>query len=184
MEYLAHHGVKGQKWGVRRYQNADGSLTAAGEKRYSTVLETKTKSGETVYLADRNGREKGLAKMIGKMSPEIAKNQKNFHNIDIIANGKVIGNMQLDEIGNKTMYGNWFSIETAERGKGYAQAALDAGLDYSKKLGKTDFTLEVPGHSPDARHIYEKQGFKATKTVTTKEEDPYWSGLTEMKKKL
>ena len=30
---LYHHGIKGQKWGVRRYQNADGSLTAAGKKR-------------------------------------------------------------------------------------------------------------------------------------------------------
>lgn len=33
-EFLAHHGVKGMKWGVRRYQNADGSLTAAGKRRY------------------------------------------------------------------------------------------------------------------------------------------------------
>lgn len=31
---LQHHGIKGQKWGRRRYQNADGSLTAAGKKRY------------------------------------------------------------------------------------------------------------------------------------------------------
>lgn len=30
---LTHYGVKGQKWGVRRYQNKDGSLTPAGKKR-------------------------------------------------------------------------------------------------------------------------------------------------------
>ena len=32
--YIAHHGIKGQKWGVRQYQNPDGSLTPAGEARY------------------------------------------------------------------------------------------------------------------------------------------------------
>lgn len=31
-EYICHHGVKGQKWGIRRYQNPDGSLTAEGQK--------------------------------------------------------------------------------------------------------------------------------------------------------
>lgn len=31
---LAHYGVKGQKWGIRRYQNKDGSLTSKGQARY------------------------------------------------------------------------------------------------------------------------------------------------------
>ena len=34
-EDIYHWGIKGQKWGVRRYQNKDGSLTPAGKQRYS-----------------------------------------------------------------------------------------------------------------------------------------------------
>lgn len=40
MEYknvLIHSGIKGMKWGVRRYQNKDGSLTPAGKKRYDNM---------------------------------------------------------------------------------------------------------------------------------------------------
>jgi len=36
-DYLAHHGIKGMKWGVRRYQNIDGSLTAEGALRYNST---------------------------------------------------------------------------------------------------------------------------------------------------
>lgn len=34
---LTHWGIKGMKWGVRRYQNKDGSLTPKGKKRYDTM---------------------------------------------------------------------------------------------------------------------------------------------------
>lgn len=35
--YLMHHGIKGQKWGIRRFQNEDGTLTPEGQKRYSDL---------------------------------------------------------------------------------------------------------------------------------------------------
>ena len=38
---LVHHGIKGQKWGIRRFQNTDGSLTAAGRQRYGYSVETR-----------------------------------------------------------------------------------------------------------------------------------------------
>jgi hypothetical protein len=42
-DYLMHYGIKGQKWGVRRFQNPDGSLTAKGMKRYNRYAKKDAK---------------------------------------------------------------------------------------------------------------------------------------------
>ena len=54
MEYeLYHHGTKGMKWGVRRYQNKDGSLTPAGKKRYDRdVQENNAKKKDNRIVID------------------------------------------------------------------------------------------------------------------------------------
>lgn len=64
---LYHHGIKGMKWGVRRFRNTDGSLTPAGKKRYSdavvkTVGKAVSKSKhkrEAEKASRRNRLEKG-----------------------------------------------------------------------------------------------------------------------------
>lgn len=45
---LKHHGIKGQKWGVRRFQNKDGSLTQAGKKRKVSYKDAQKNYQEAV----------------------------------------------------------------------------------------------------------------------------------------
>lgn len=75
---LCHHGIKGQKWGVRRYQNADGSLTDEGIKRYAikgysqdAYNRNKTKIGKAY------DKYTGAHKIDGKMVYEANSSKKN-----------------------------------------------------------------------------------------------------------
>ena len=62
MNYLAHHGVKGQRWGVRRYQNKDGSLTPAGKKR------RLAKEASNYYKQEAAKREQSNASRVNKIN--------------------------------------------------------------------------------------------------------------------
>lgn len=54
---LYHHGIKGQKWGVRRYQNEDGSLTEAGKKR-KEIQNKAAKFSENSFKAYKEDAKK------------------------------------------------------------------------------------------------------------------------------
>lgn len=60
--YLEHHGILGMKWGIRRFQNSDGSLTPAGKARYGAELvREKAKSAiETRKAKQRAQTKKAL----------------------------------------------------------------------------------------------------------------------------
>ena len=57
--YIAHHGIRGQKWGVRRFQNEDGSLTDAGRERYLKGMNSREK---VEYLKSDEGTRHAVEK--------------------------------------------------------------------------------------------------------------------------
>lgn len=72
--YLIHHGIKGQKWGVRRYQNEDGTLTDAGKARYYDDYTpkkdpTKMTDKELANVNKRLGEEAKYKQLTGTTQP-------------------------------------------------------------------------------------------------------------------
>lgn len=64
--YLVHHGVKGQRWGIRRYQNPDGSLTAEGKRKLNTY-KVKQNENLTKYSEKKNAKfKKKLSKNLSE----------------------------------------------------------------------------------------------------------------------
>lgn len=58
VDCLEHHGILGQKWGIRRYQNEDGSLTEAGKRRYSREVAKEQRVARSIEKSERRMRIK------------------------------------------------------------------------------------------------------------------------------
>lgn len=81
---LYHHGIKGQKWGVRRYQNEDGSLTKAGQRKYNS-LDSKASKSDTNWDKHSNRimntREHNRLKLESKYNKKLEKYQQTVDKI-------------------------------------------------------------------------------------------------------
>ena len=93
---LYHHGILGQKWGVRRYQNADGTLTDAGKKRYTDVQrkrDTNVYGKSGARRIERNINEKGYSVSAAR-SEEASRINKTRKAAQVSGNvGKIAGSV-------------------------------------------------------------------------------------------
>lgn len=69
---LAHYGIKGQKWGIRRYQNKNGTLTSAGKKRRSNKTKGWSKEAKRANVI----KKKSVHQMTNKELSELNKRQE------------------------------------------------------------------------------------------------------------
>ena len=87
---LYHHGIKGQKWGVRRFQNKDGSLTSAGKQRYYDDDEVIKKGTKIYRVANSDEKIDSKRKYVSITSSdrenykELAKNQSYIICLDLV----------------------------------------------------------------------------------------------------
>lgn len=72
--YLAHHGILGQKWGIRRYQNYDGSYTQAGMKRYNKSLDEYNKK-DASYKEAKAAYKSGTGTEADMVNKKLARKQ-------------------------------------------------------------------------------------------------------------
>lgn len=150
--YLMHFGIKGMRWGVRRYQNKDGSLTPAGKKRYSDkeiseyrkkkIAEAPTKS-ESPRGANKgwykNAPKSTLIREMRREESESLKakkktNTKNYSEQQRIRDRKLYGERAVQRINKRMLNGE--GIQSARHNEVVRKERISSGKQIAKNVAK------------------------------------------------
>lgn len=158
---LYHFGIKGQRWGVRRFQNADGTLTSDGRKRYQA------------YKKDW--------KSYNKLNRHVAASQKHLKEegimVDRVRDKFLAENKKLEKVMRKST--GLFGLKGAEKAEAVAKAQLSMdriGKDYTQAAGTYGVAKKILDQDTKAlkRHVdgmikaYGKGSINELQTETVK----------------
>ena len=124
--YLCHHGIKGQKWGVRRYQNSDGSLTNAGKKRYGvkqvvdTIKEKRRLKKEVLAEMEKKAQAEKKHKILTEGSAE-----------DVLSIRGQLSDKELSDVVNRLR-----SVQNLESMKPHVKTGMEKVEETMNKVGK------------------------------------------------
>ena len=141
-EYLSHYGIKGQRWGIRRYQNYDGSYTQRGLARYNkaadaykdkkTKLEEAKRSGKTNAIRSARSEVREAAKKANKAYDQLKYDKRADEGKYLRKKGRTInGNTTVGVLG--------------VLGAHAVGVAAAAALDTSGKLNDVNFKAVTTG---------------------------------------
>ena len=186
---LIHHGIKGQKWGIRRFQNKDGSLTQAGRKKAAKLesqymaltgkniknkpaqsakpktIEERTKElqSQKAYLQTQKDIL-DLNRQIASLKPDTRSAGRKF----IEKNAPAIGKIVWDSVGKNTVQkviDKKLGLDKKSASEKLAQQAKDLEnmykvKDYKSKLGKETDSQRIKRERDDQQNRYYREFYK------------------------
>lgn len=181
--YLSHHGIIGQRWGIRRYQNKDGSLTPEGRKRLQMdkydnehgqdiVLKKGTKASR-VIRADRydeykdprlGGSEKAAKQYVKDLIEKDEKFERKYVSIDGVKNS--------GRYNGKEYYLSWFGDGGLDANIAHLtmyELKKDAKIASGKKV--VDALLEELGSKTVAELLKNQKSIKSATLEYTRNKD-------------
>jgi len=172
---LYHHGVKGMKWGVRRYQNKDGTLTPAGKKRQRE--DTPEAAARRKEIAKKVAAGAIMTATVATAAAIYAKNPAAVNRVVIMAGG--ITTSALDAAKKKTVQlGKAYVTATVA---GIKQGTKEAIKEAPKKATKaiiTGMTMNAAKRALDSA-VGKEEAARIFKANNNKKIDSFWKVQVE-----
>lgn len=165
--YIYHHGIQGQKWGVRRYQNPDGSLTSAGRLRYEDSNRRQVKAINSIYRhVDEQGRRYVTNTSKSPRKFTTVKEHKDYAIKSFIAydNKKPVSVMTAWKHKNNETE---ISIMTRKdyQGKGYGSKVVQEGMRWLESSGIKDAVWSPNVTNTASIEMAKKNGFDFVESI-------------------
>lgn len=167
MNELYHYGVKGQKWGVRRYQNLDGTLTSAGKRHYGQLrtlnkVNTELTDDEIRLFNGQNEDEKPARDSKKQNVDYIQWAEKYPEAYQFVADkGSIVLANTVDKDGGYWEIG-WATAPSA-RGTGITQANIKKAIEHIRKVSDLPIDAAIDVTNTRSIRTAEKAGFKKHK---------------------